>query len=142
MAARKLGIRLRQVHADYDPEIERALATVAREQVDGLILSGELLYWMNRYRIPTFANSLRLPTIYGARQYVTFGGLVSFGTRYADGWYTMGVYAARILKGEKPSELPVQQITKTELVLNLKTAKEMGLPIPATILARADEVLE
>ena len=141
-AARSLGIRLRIVHANRYSEIEKAFATVAGEQVDALILSGELLYWVNRVDIPKYAISHKVPTIYSARQYVALGGLISFGTRFADGWYTMGVYAARILKGEKASELPVQQITKTGLVLNLKTAKEMGLAIPATLLARADEVIE
>ena len=141
-AARSLGIRLRFMHANFYHEIERAFATAAREQVDALILSGELLYWVNRVDIPRYASAHRVPTIYATRQYVALGGLISFGTRYADGWYTVGVYAARILKGERASELPVQQITKTELVLNLKTAKEMGLTIPATLLARADKVIE
>jgi putative ABC transport system substrate-binding protein len=141
-AARSLRVRLRIVHANHYHEIERAFATVAREQVDALILSGELLYWVNRVDIPQYASSHKVPTIYSARQYVALGGLINFGTRYADGWYTMGVYAARILKGEKASELPVQQITKTELVLNLQTAKALGLAIPPTLLARADDVIE
>ena len=142
VAARILGVRLIFLNARNPGEIRGAYETLARERADALIVSGNLVFFVSRDQLAAFSASYKVPTIYAAREYAESGGLASFGTRGADGRYMLGVYAARILKGEKPSELPVQQITKTELVVNLWAAKPLSLTVPPTLLARADEVIE
>lgn len=137
-----LGFRLAILNVLNRSDIETGFATFAREHVDALIVGGAFTFFKNRDLLAALAISHKMPAIYPFRQYATLDGLASLGTRISEGWYLMGVYAARTLKGEKPSELPVQQVTKTELVLNLKTAKAMGLTVPPTLLARADEVIE
>jgi len=141
-AARILGVQLIFLNASNPLELGGAYETLAREHADALIVSGNLVFFVSRDQLAAFSNWYKVPTIYAARDYAESGGLVSFGARLADGRYMLGVYAARILKGEKPSELPVQQITKTEFVVNLWAAKALSLPIPPTLLARADEVIE
>jgi putative ABC transport system substrate-binding protein len=141
-AARILGVQLIFLKARNPLELGGAYETLAREHGDALIVSGTLVFFVSRDELAAFSASYKVPTIYAAREYAESGGLVSFGTRNADGRYMMGVYAARILKGEKPTELPVQQITKTELVVNVWAAKRLGLTVPPTLLVRADEVIE
>lgn len=141
-AARSLGIKLIFLKAGNELEAVEAYDTLAREHADALIVSGTLLFFVSRNALVAHSASDKVPTIYANRDYAVSGGLASFGTRNADGRYILGVYAARILKGEKPSELPVQQITKTELVVNVSAAKHLGLTIPPTLLVRADEVIE
>lgn len=140
-AARLLGVRLIIKHASQFSEIERAFEAAAREGADAVFLSADLLFYVSRAYLPHIAATYRLPTIYNARQYLEWDGLASYGARQTEAWYIMGVYAARILKGEKPSELPVRQVA-TELVLNLKTARNLGLTLSPSLLARADEVIE
>ena len=142
VAARILGVKLIFLNARDEGALVEAYDTVARERTGALIVSATLLFFTRRNELAAFSASYKVPTIYAAREYAESGGLVSFGARGSDARYLSGVYAARILKGEKPSELPVQQITKTELVVNLQTAKELGLTVPPTLLARADEVIE
>jgi putative tryptophan/tyrosine transport system substrate-binding protein len=144
LAADALGIQLSvlKVNPTNSIEIEGAFAKAVQAHAGALVLGADPAFFTGRKKLTALAAREAMPTIYQARQFVEAGGLVSYGTHYADGFHLLGVYAGRILKGEKPSDLPVQQITKTELVINLKTAKTLGLTIPPTLLARADEVIE
>ena len=125
-----------------DGQIESAFAAFDEQRVDALIVGGEPLF--NRWHEKMVAQAARhfIPACYGWRVFVAAGGLMSYGADLAEAYHQVGVYAARILKGAKPADLPVVQTTKVELVLNLKTAKTLGLTIPLTVLGRADEVIE
>jgi ABC-type uncharacterized transport system substrate-binding protein len=111
-------------------------------RVDGLIIGGEALFTSDADRLATLSLRHAMPALYLSREFPAAGGLMSYGPSIADGHRLAGVYTARILKGEKPAELPVQQSTKIDLVINLKTAKALGLNVPLPLLARADEVIE
>ena len=141
--APSLGVELTPVGVRDAGEIERAITAFARGSNGGLILVGPTSS-VARYRdlIIALAARHRLPAIYPGRLYVTGGGLISYGADQIDQYHRAAAYVDRILKGEKPADLPVQQPTKFELILNLKTAKTLGLDVPATVLARADEVIE
>lgn len=121
--------------------LEPALADLPRDRNAVLVFGGGLPFFVSPGRLAHLANYYQVPAIHGFRVAADEGGLVSFGTRLADGAHLMGVYAARILRGETPAELPVRQITRTELVINSWPAKSLGLRIPARLLARADEVI-
>ena len=123
-------------------EIERALTAFARSSNGGLIVAGSALAAVQRNLIIELAARHRLPAVYFERHFVTSGGLISYGANQVDGYRRAAGYVDRILRGEKPADLPVQAPTKYELVINLKTAKAIGLTIPPTVLARADEVIE
>ena len=123
-------------------EIERAVTAFARSSIGGLIVTAAPLALVHRDLIITLAARLRLPAIYPYRLYVNEGGLVSYGPDFVAQYRQAAGYVDRILKGEKPADMPVQAPTKYELVINLKTAKEVGLTIPPSMLARADEVIE
>jgi putative ABC transport system substrate-binding protein len=123
-------------------EIERDIAAFARSSNGGLIVTGSALVQLHRNLIITLAARHRLPAIYPARFFVTGGGLISYGADLVDQYRRAAGYVDRILKGEKPGDLPVQAPTKYELAINLKTAKTLGLTVPPTLLARADEVIE
>jgi putative tryptophan/tyrosine transport system substrate-binding protein len=123
-------------------EIERAVAAFARASNGGLIVTASPLAALQRNLIITLAARHKLPAIYYERYFVAVGGLISYGPDFVDQWRRAAGYVDRILKGERPADLPVQAPTKYETVLNLKTAKALGLDIPATVLARADEVIE
>ena len=140
--APSLGVELSPVDTRDAPEIERAVTVFARSGNSGLIVTPSPV--ANRYRdlIATLAARHRLPAVYGSRQYVAAGGLMSYGPDLIDQFRRAAGYVDRILKGEKPAELPVQTPTKYELVINMRTAKALGLDVPATVLARADEVIE
>jgi len=142
VVARALGVRLAVLDITRAGEIEDAFSTLARDRVDGLVVGGDAVFNDSRKELVSLAARHKMPSIYQSRDYVVAGGLASYGTRYADGARICGLYAARILKGEKPADLPVQQITKTEMAINLKTAKTLGVVVPATLLATADEVIE
>jgi putative tryptophan/tyrosine transport system substrate-binding protein len=142
IAAGTLGLRLLVVNSSTPGEIEIAFATAVAEHAGALVVSGETLFTARRDQIVALAARHRLPTIYGSRIHVAAGGLMSYGTDVPNAYRIVGTYAGRILKGERPADLPVQQAAKIELVLNLKTAKTLGLTIPLTLLGRADEVIE
>ena len=124
------------------PEIEQAVAAFAHSPNNGLIVPASGSAAVHRTLIIMLAARHRLPAIYASRAFVTSGGLASYGPDYVDQFRRAAAYVDRILKGEKPADLPVQAPTKYELVINLKTAKALGLEVPPTLLARADEVIE
>jgi putative tryptophan/tyrosine transport system substrate-binding protein len=141
-AAASFGVELRPVDVRERGEIERAVTEFARSANGGLIVTGSGLANVHRELIIKLAAQHRLPAIYSNRAFVTDGGLISYGADPIDPHRRAAGYVDRILKGEKPADLPVQAPTKYELVINLKTAKPLGLDVPPTLLARADEVIE
>jgi putative ABC transport system substrate-binding protein len=140
--APSLGIEARPVNVRDPGEIERAIAAFARSGNGGLIVTGSGLAGVHRHVLISLAARHKLPAVYFERYFVTAGGLISYGTSVVEQHRLAISYVDRILKGEKPADLPVQAPNKYELVVNLKTAKAIGLDIPATVLARADEVIE
>jgi len=141
-AAQSLGVEVRPVGIHDAGEIERAVAAVARTANAGLVVTASASASVQHELIVTLASRYKLPAVYSDRFNVTGGGLVSYGPDRADQFRRAASYVDRILKGEKPADLPVQSPTKYELVVNLKTAKALGLTIPPTVLGRADEVIE
>ena len=141
-AAPSLGVELRAVGVRDAGEIERAITAFARSSNGGLIVTGSPLTLVHRDLIITLAARHRLPAVYPFRYFATSGGLISYGPDTVDPFRRAAGYVDRILKGEKPADLPVQAPTKYELVVNQKTAKALGLEMPASVLARADEVIE
>ena len=140
--ALSVGVEVSPVNVSDAPEIERAIAAYARQPHGGLIVTASALAAVHRDLIVTLAARHKLPAVYSQRHYVTAGGLISYGADYIDQYRRAAGYVDRILKGEKPADLPVQAPTKYELVINLKTAKALGLDVPDKLLARADEVIE
>jgi putative ABC transport system substrate-binding protein len=140
--APSLGVELRPIDMRDAGEIERAIAAFARSPNGGMIVTGSALTRMHRDLIVMVAARHKLPAVYYERYFVTVGGLVSYGPDLVDQYRRAAAYVDRILKGEKPGDLPVQTPTKYELVINLKTAKALGLTVPPALLARADEVIE
>jgi putative ABC transport system substrate-binding protein len=140
--APSLGVEVSPVNVRDAAEIERAVAAFARSSNAGLIVTTGGGATVHRHLIITLAKRHKLPTVYAGRHFVTAGGLVSYSADYIDQYQRAAGYVDRILKGEKPADLPVQAPTKYELVINLKTAKALGMDIPASVLARADEVIE
>ena len=141
-AARAMGLQIQALNAKTSREIDTAFATLASERPDALLVGGSSLFYVRRVQLAHLATHHRVPATYSARQYVEAGGLMSYGASLTDASRQMGVYAGLILKGAKPADLPVMQSTKFELVINLHTAKMLGLTVPPTLLARADEVIE
>jgi putative ABC transport system substrate-binding protein len=141
-AAPSLGMELSPVDARDAPEIERAVTAFARSGNGGLIVTASPVAARHRDLIATLAARHRLPAVYGTRHYVAAGGLISYGPDQIDQFRRAAGYVDRILKGEKPADLPAQAPTKYELVINLKTAEALGITIPPSLLARADEVIE
>jgi putative ABC transport system substrate-binding protein len=141
-AARKLGVALPVVEASTVEELDIAFASAAAQHADAIIPFGDALTVNNATRVTALAAEHRLPALYLFRLFATNGGLISYGPDLADVFFRAGGYVDKILKGTKPSDLPVEQPTKFELVINLKTAKTLGLTVPPTLLAQADEVIE
>jgi len=141
-AARTLGLQLHIVHASRKEDFDPVFASLVQVRVGGLVIGTDSLF--NTWKDLIAALSIRhgLPTIHQYREYALAGGLIGYGTETADLSRQVGVYTGRILKGEKPADMPVAQATKVQLFINLKTAKTLGLTIPPTLLARADEVIE
>ena len=140
-AVRAKGLQLRILRAASESEIDAAFASLVELQA-GALLVGAPTFLSRRDQIVALAARYAVPTIYDWREYVTAGGLISYGTNLADTYRNVGTYVGKILKGAKPADLPVQQPTTFELVVNLKTAEALGLKVPPSILARADEVIE
>ena len=140
--APSLGVELRPIDVRDAGEIERAVTAFAQSPNGGLIVFGSPGATIHRDLIIGLAAKHRLPAVYSARYFATVGGLISYGPDFLDQHRRAAGYVDRILKGEKPADLPVQAPTKYELVINLKTAKALGLEVPPTLLARADEVIE
>jgi putative tryptophan/tyrosine transport system substrate-binding protein len=141
-AGRALGLQVKVLKASTSHEIEAAFAALARDRADVLYVAGDPFFNSRRVQFATFAASYRIPASYSSRQAVEAGGLMSYSTDNVDTWRQVGVYTGRILKGAKPADLPVVQSTKFELVINLPTARALGIDVPPTLLARADEVIE
>ena len=141
-AARSLGKQIRVLNAVNEGEIDAAFVAMARERPDALLLGTDPFLVSRREQIVALANHYRMPALYTWREFAEVGGLLSYGPIHTEPYRLVGIYTGRILKGAKPAELPVIQSTKFELVINLKTAKTLGLEIPPTLLARADEVIE
>ena len=141
-AARAMGLQIQVCNAGTIDEIDAGFATFARERPDALVIAPDPFFLARRVQLVLLAASNKIPTTYTVRNYVEAGGLVSYGASFTDAARQVGVYTGRILKGVKPSDLPVVQSTKFELVINAQAARVLGLTVPPSLLARADEVIE
>ena len=140
--AAAIGQQVVAMEAATGREIDAAFESLEREKVDALFVSGGALFTTRRAQLAILAARYALPATYSQRLFVEVGGLMSYGTSFADNWRQVGLYTGRVLKGAKPADLPVSQATKFELVINLNTARALRLEVPPTLLARADEVIE
>jgi putative tryptophan/tyrosine transport system substrate-binding protein len=141
-AARALGLQVIVLRASDESTIDAAFTTIAEQGIEALLVASDTFFFSRRNQIVALAARYAVPAMYQLREYVKTGGLISYGTSLADAYRQLGMYTGKILNGAKPSDLPVQQSTKVELVINLKTAKALGLNIPLPLLGRADEVIE
>jgi putative ABC transport system substrate-binding protein len=141
-AARAVGLQVHILNANNARDFEPAFAALIEKRAGGLIVGGSALFFSSRDQLVALAVRHAVPTIYDQREYVEAGGLISYGSSIADAYRLTGVYVGRILKGEKPADLPVQQSVKVELVINLKTAKALGLTLPLPLIGRAEKVIE
>jgi len=141
-AARSLGLQLHVLDASTEGEIDAAFGKLIELRAGALVVSVDPFLTSQRAQIVALAARHAVPAIYGVREFATAGGLMSYGTDLADVYRQVGIYAGKILKGAKPADLPVQRVVRVEFVINLKTAKTLGLTFPITLLGRADEVVE
>jgi len=141
-AARTMGLQIRVFNASTSPEINAAFAVFVRERPDALFVGADPFFTNRRVQLANLSSHHSIPTTYAVREAAEAGGLMSYGTNIVDAWRQVGVYTGRILKGARPADLPVVQASKFELVINAETARMLGLTIPPTLLARADEVIE
>ena len=141
-AARALGQQIKIINASDERELDAAFAAMAEQRVGAVVVTSSPFYFPQRQKFIALASRYAVPTVYFFRDFAEAGGLMSYGTSLADAYRQSGVYTGRILKGERPSDLPIQQSVKVELVINMKTAKTLGLTFPNTLLGRADEVIE
>jgi len=141
-AARAIGLQIQVLNASTSREIEAAFATLSRDRADALFVAPDGFFISRRVQFATLAARHGIPATYTTREEVEAGGLMSYGTDFLDSWHQVGIYTGKILKGTKPANLPVVQSSKFELVINLPTARALGVEVPPTLLARADEVIE
>jgi len=141
-AARAIGLQTQVLNASTSREVEAAFTTLGRERPDALFVAGDVFFVSRRVQFATLAARDRIPATYPGRDYVAAGGLMSYGTDIVHMFRQVGVYTGNILKGAKPTDLPVVQSTKFEFVINLQTARALGIEVPAGLLASADEVIE
>jgi ABC-type uncharacterized transport system substrate-binding protein len=141
-AARAMGLQIQVLKANTNREIDAAFATVVRERPDALFVGPSPLFVERRVQLVHLASRHAIPATYTQREFAEIGGLMSYGATVADAYRQVGIYTGRILKGAKPADLPVVQSSKFELIINAQTARILGLDVPATLLARADEVIE
>jgi putative ABC transport system substrate-binding protein len=141
-AASRLNIKLAVLNASTDREIDTAFTTVSQQQVGGLVVGSDPFLFSRREQIVNLANRHAIPAVYPYREFVTAGGLVSYGNSVPEAYRRAGLYVGRILSGDKPRDLAVERLTKFEFVINIKIAKSLGLTVPSSLLALADEVIE
>jgi putative ABC transport system substrate-binding protein len=141
-AARAIGLRVQILKVDGSRDIEAAFAALTAQRAGAVLILSSNMFSLNRDLLVKLAAQHAVPAIYGSREYVEGGGLMSYGASLTDAYRLVGIYTGRVLKGEKPADLPVQQSTKIDFLINLKTAKALGLTIPPNLLAIADEVIE
>ena len=140
--ARAFGLQLHFLNASTENEIESAFVKLAEPDIGGLIVAADIFFNSRAQQFATLTLKHRVPAVHSVRDFAVAGGLVSYGGNIRDSHRQAGIYTGRILKGEKPANLPVQQVTKVELTMNLKTAKALGISVPNTLVGRADEVIE
>jgi putative ABC transport system substrate-binding protein len=141
-AARTLGLQLHILHASSERDFDTVFATLVQLKASALVIGNDGLFINRPEQLGALSVRHTVPTIFQFREFAAAGGLMSYGDSYVEPVRLAGIYAGRILKGEKPADLPVQQVTKVELIINLKTARALGLGVPLSLLARADEVIE
>jgi putative ABC transport system substrate-binding protein len=141
-AGRALGVEVSVLNVSSEHEFDSAFATLSKMKIDALAITADALFTNRRKQLAVLSMRFAIPAIYQTREFVATGGLMSYGAVISEGYRLGGVYTSRILKGEKPADLPVQQSTKIELILNLKTARTLGVSFPLSLLGRADEVIE
>ncbi len=142
-AAHALGLQLQVLHARNENEIDAVFATLVQQRSSAILVGADSVFFLSlRDQLVALAARHKVPASYGYREFTSAGGLMSYGMNNSDAWRLAGAYTGRLLKGEKPSDLPIQQAVKLELIINLKTAKTLGLDVPPSLLARADEVIE
>jgi putative ABC transport system substrate-binding protein len=141
-AARAMGLQVQVLNASTSREIDAAFTSLARDRADALYVGADQFFTVRRVQLVQLAARLAVPAIYAGRRFTDIGGLLSYSTSITDAYRRVGIYAGRILKGAEPADLPVEQSTKFELVINAQTARMLGLEVPPTLLARADEVIE
>jgi putative ABC transport system substrate-binding protein len=141
-AARTLGLQLHVLRASTERDFDAAFATVVQRRIGGLVIGNDSFFSSRLEQLAVLALRHAVPTVFQYREFVAAGGLMSYGVSQTESNHLAGVYTGRILRGEKPADLPVQQVTKVELILNLKTAKALGIEFPTGLLVRADEVIE
>lgn len=141
-AARGLGLQIQRVQAQSLNDYERAFSAMTRERAGAILVLGDVTFWLHRARIAELAAKRHLPTMFSQREHAEAGGLMSYGADLADNFRRAASYVAKILKGANPADLPIEQPTKFELVINLKAAKGLGVTIPPALLQRADQIIE
>jgi putative tryptophan/tyrosine transport system substrate-binding protein len=141
-AARALGLKLQVLHASAERDFDTVFATLRQFRAGGLVIGPDVFFNTQIRQLATLAVRFAVPAIYQYREFVEAGGVMSYGSSLTDPYRLLGLYAGRILKGERPADLPVQQATKVELILNLKAANALGVTVPLPLLGRADEVIE
>jgi putative ABC transport system substrate-binding protein len=142
VAAHAIGLEIQILHAGTDQEIDEAFVSLVRAGTGALLVSNDVFFNSRIDKLVAVSARYAIPTIYSIREFAVAGGLMSYGTSLTDAYRLVGLYAARILQGAKPAELPVQQQTRVELVINIKTAETLSITFPFTLLGRADEVIE